>query len=339
MLVIDGSRGEGGGQMLRSALALSMLTETPFRMVRVRAGRAKPGLQRQHLASVRAAASVCGAKVRGDALHSRELTFEPGPVQGGDYHFPIGTAGSTTLVLQTILPPLLLAAAPSRVTLEGGTHNPFAPPFPFLARTYVPLINRMGPTVTVSLNRPGFFPAGGGELLVTIEPARSLSGLELLNRGTIVRKSATALVAHLPHHIAQRELDVVAQRLQWSGEQLQVLDANTSRGPGNALILEVESESLCEVFSAFGQRGRPAEAVAHDAVEQCREYLDSDAPVGEHLCDQLMLPLAIAGHGTYRALRLSQHAETHIELIHQFLSCEVRTTLDDSNCLVVRVET
>jgi RNA 3'-terminal phosphate cyclase (ATP) len=338
MLQIDGSQGEGGGQVLRSALALSMVTATPFRMVRIRAGRKEPGLKRQHLTAVRAAVAVCGAAVEGDALRSTELTFSPGPVRGGEYTFSVGTAGSTTLVLQTVLPALLLADCPTRVTLEGGTHNPMAPPFPFLARTFLPLVNRMGPRVTARLERPGFFPAGGGRFAVEIEPCDRLVGFDLRERGKLVRRSATATVARLPRHIAERELKVVGRKMNWTKDELHVEEVRDSHGPGNVVTMEVESEHICEVFTAFGEVKRPAEAVANDAVRQCRRYLASHAPVGEYLCDQLMLPMAIAGGGTYLATCLSGHAKTHIELIHQFLDCEVRAEPSEADDVVVRVE-
>ncbi len=337
MLVIDGSQGEGGGQVLRSSLALSMVTAKPFRMVNIRAGRKQPGLKRQHLAAVRAAMEVCGAQAAGDDLRSTELTFQPGPVRGGQYTFRIGSAGSTTLVLQTVLPPLLLADGPTCVTLEGGTHNPFAPPFPFLVHTFLPLVNRMGPTVTAALDRPGFFPAGGGRMIVSIEPTKRLTSFELLDRGGLLRRSATATVARLPRHIADRELNVVARKLKWRRDELHIEEAHDSVGPGNIVTLEVQSEHICEVFTAFGELHRPAETVASDAVRQCQRYLKASEPVGEYLCDQLMLLLAIAGSGAYHAICLSRHAKTHIELIHQFLDCDVQWTQRGSIGAVIEI--
>ena len=186
MIEIDGSQGEGGGQIIRTALTLSLSTGRTFRVFNVRAGRPRPGLLRQHLAAVQAAAEIGHADTRGAVLGSRDLTFRPGKVAAGDYRFAIGSAGSTTLVLQTILPVLLTTDRPSRLTLEGGTHNTFAPPFEFLEHTFLPLVNRLGPSVRVTLVRPGFYPAGGGQILATVEPCRRLSHLELCERGKVL---------------------------------------------------------------------------------------------------------------------------------------------------------
>src|SRR5437762_121940 len=194
MLTIDGSFGEGGGQIIRTSLALSLITGTPFRIYNVRARRAKPGLQRQHLTAVNAAAEVGNAQVDGAQVGAREFTFRPGKVQPGAYTFDIGTAGSTTLVLQAILPPLMCAAEPSLVVLRGGTHNVHAPPYEFLARTFLPLIARMGPRVHVELVRYGFYPPGGGQFNVYIEPAAHLTPLELIARGEFKSRRARGLV-------------------------------------------------------------------------------------------------------------------------------------------------
>ena len=178
MLTIDGSRGEGGGQILRTSLGLSLVTGRAFRIVRIRAGRAKPGLRHQHRTAVQAAARVGNAEVEGAEVGSMELTFVPGAVAAGEYEFSVGTAGSAALVLQAVLPALLTASQPSRLKLEGGTHNPFAPPFDFLAKTFLPIVNRMGPRVTAELERPGFYPAGGGEMRLTIEPCARLRRIQ-----------------------------------------------------------------------------------------------------------------------------------------------------------------
>jgi RNA 3'-terminal phosphate cyclase (ATP) len=319
MLMIDGRFGEGGGQILRSSLGLSLVTGTTFRIEGIRAGRKKPGLMRQHLTAVRAAAEVGRARVTGDEIGSQQLTFEPAKIGAGDYQFAVGTAGSALLVLQTVLPPLMTAEASSTLLLEGGTHNPFAPPFEFLDRAFLPLICRMGPEVTAALDRPGFYPAGGGQLHVSIEPTTQLKPLDLLERGAIRRRLATAIVANLPRHIAERELRVIGRKLDWSGEELRLEEVSASRGPGNVVTVEVESEHLTEVFTSFGQRGVRAEDVARQAAQQVRRYLDAGVPVGEHLADQLLLPLALAGGGSFRTVAPSQHSRTNAEVVKQFL--------------------
>lgn len=337
MIAIDGSFGEGGGQILRSSLALSLCTGKPFRIENIRAGRERPGLMRQHLTAVRAAARVGAASVVGDDVGSLELEFTPGTpgrVAPGEYRFAVGTAGSATLVLQTVLPALLTAGGPTTLTLEGGTHNPFAPPFDFLAKAFLPLVNRMGPRVTARLERPGFFPAGGGRFTVTIEPCERLRGFELCERGELKRRRARAVVAGVPLHVAERELSVVERKLGWPADCLVTEEVNDSVGPGNILMLELEYEHVTEVFTGFGERQRSAEAVADAVVARCKDYMKSTAPVGEHLTDQLMLPLAISAMsgrggsnsgGAYRSTGLSRHATTHIELIRRFLGVSVKT--------------
>src|SRR5690242_7527890 len=194
MIIIDGSFGEGGGQILRTSLTLSLVTGKPLRIERIRAGRKSPGLLRQHLAAVNAAARVGYAEVEGASLGARELTFRPQTVAAGHYQFAVGTAGSATLVLQTVLPALLTADAPSTLVLEGGTHNPYAPPFDFLEKTFLPLLNRMGPRVEARLERHGFYPAGGGRFIVEITPAQQLGRFELDDRGAITGRRARALI-------------------------------------------------------------------------------------------------------------------------------------------------
>lgn len=325
LLRIDGASGEGGGQILRTALALALVTGRAFCIENIRARRPKPGLLRQHLTAVQAAASVSRAQVAGATLGSASLRFVPGEVMPGTYTFTIGTAGSTTLVLQTVLPALLLASGPSMLTLEGGTHNPFAPPFDFLVRTFLALVNRMGPQVSATLVRPGFYPAGGGQCTVTIVPTRTLSRLDLCTRGAIRAIQARALVANLPLSIAEREVAVIGQKLSWQGNWRQVESVPNSRGPGNIVTIDVASEHVTEVFTGFGERGVPAEAVATQAVEAARRYLAADVVVGEHLADQLLVPLALARGGTFTTLPLSCHTTTNIQVIQQFLAVRIDT--------------
>ena len=320
---IDGSAGEGGGQILRSALALALATGRPFEITNIRAGRKKPGLLRQHLTAVTAAAAVSGAQAPGAKLGAAELRFAPGAITPGEYRFAVGTAGSTTLVLQTVLPTLLVARGPSTLILEGGTHNPYAPPFDFLAKAFLPLVARMGPRVEAVLERPGFYPAGGGCIRVHATPAASLARLDLLERGEIGRRLARAVVSNLPRNIADRELACVRDLLGWERESLQV-EETASRGPGNLLMLEIESERITEVFTAFGERGIRAEDVGRAAVDEARDYMASGAPVGPHLADQLLLPMAMAGGGSFRTVAPTRHTLTNIEVLKMFLEIEVR---------------
>lgn len=326
MITIDGSFGEGGGQILRTALGLSMFTGQPFRIEKVRAGRRNPGLLRQHLTAVRAAAKIGQAEVAGANLGSTQLTFTPGRIAHGDYHFAVGTAGSATLVLQTVLPALLISDNDdlrTRLTLEGGTHNPFAPPFDFLAKAFLPLIERMGARIEARLERYGFYPAGGGRFEIAITPAKRLEPIELIERGKILDRRATALVAHLPRNIAERELGVVHRKLSWPQEWLKAESTTNSPGPGNIVTLEIECENGAEVFTGFGERGVAAEAVADQAVIAARRYLASDTAVGEHLADQLLLPMALARGGSFTTVPPSRHTSTNIEIIRKFLDIEI----------------
>ena len=215
-ILIDGSTGEGGGQILRTSLALSAVTRQPIRIEKIRAGRQKPGLLRQHLTAVNAVAEITGARVEGAEIGSTELTFKPGAIVAGEYHFAVGTAGSATLVFQTVLPPLLLAGGESRLVLEGGTHNPHAPPFDFLERCFLPLLRRMGAQVEATLVRPGFYPAGGGRFEAVITPMAKLQPFELLERGTAGVRRAKVLLANLPSSIAEREMALLRTRLSWA---------------------------------------------------------------------------------------------------------------------------
>lgn len=322
MLVLDGSLGEGGGQILRTSLGLSLVTGTPFRIDRVRAGRARPGLMRQHLTAALAAAAIGRAEVTGAAVGSPSLTFRPGRPVPGDYRFAVGTAGSATLVLQTVLPALLFAPAASALVLEGGTHNPLAPTFDFLARVFLPLLGRMGAEVSASLDRPGFYPAGGGRFSVAIAGAAghaALRRLDLLERGAVRRRRATAMFAAIPFQVARRELDVVRERMGLDVSCCAPLEVKNSAGPGNVVQIEIDSEHVTELFSSFGERGVRAELVAEKAAAEATRYLEADVPVGAHLADQLLLPLALGGGGSFRTVRPTAHTTTQIEIIRRFL--------------------
>lgn len=312
----------GGGQVLRSALSLSMVTGRAFRIKQIRARRSRPGLLRQHLTAVMAAAEVCGAEISGAHLGSRALSFEPGEISGGNFQFAIGTAGSCTLVLQTLLPALLQAPQASRVTISGGTHNPLAPPTDFLSRSWLPLLRRMGGNVELELLRHGFVPAGGGEIAVTVQPSR-LTRLDVCERGEAISRQALALTAGLAPTVAQRELSQVAKRLNWPADALHQVTLDPARGPGNVLLLEYVFEHVTEVFSAFGQLSLRAEKVADAAINQAADWLRSDAAVAEHLADQLLLPMALAGGGSFTTPRMTDHLRSNIEVIQLFLPVRI----------------
>lgn len=322
MITIDGSIGEGGGQVLRTALSLSMITREPLTIYNIRAKRRKPGLMRQHLTAVKAAAEICGAAVEGDCAGSTELEFKPGAIRHGTRLFAIGTAGSATLVLQTVLPALLTADGSSRLTLEGGTHNPLAPPFDFLERAFLPLLGRMGARAAVRLERYGFFPAGGGRIIVDIEGS-PLKPLSLMSRGGGTALKAACLFSGLPFSIVERESAVLRNRLPQLRGQVAAREV-ASPGPGNTVVVTAVSESaeggsISEVFTGFGEKGVSAEKVAEGVAREVLAYLASEAVVAKHLADQLLLPLALAGGGEFTTLAPSLHTTTNIEVIQSFL--------------------
>tara|TARA_R110002111_G_scaffold67833_2_gene110308 strand:- start:14836 stop:15852 length:1017 start_codon:yes stop_codon:yes gene_type:complete len=336
MIHIDGSNGEGGGQILRSALALSMVTAQPFRIKNIRANRSKPGLLRQHLTAVNAAAEVCAAQVSGAELGSSAIEFTPEKVKGGEYSFAIGSAGSTTLVLQTILPALMTAPEPSVVVIEGGTHNIYAPSVDFLSKSFLPIIERMGPRVHVEIERHGFYPAGGGRIRVEIDPVAKLTPVSIMERGDILSQSATATVAGLSPDIAKRELEVIVKKLELDEELLRIEQLADSVGPGNVLSIEIQSEHVTEVFTGFGERGRSAERVAKSTVAQVHHYLHKGVPVWSHLADQLMLPFAMTGAGEFSTCALTPHSETNASVIEQFLQIKIQTKELDWGLKAVR---
>lgn len=312
--------GEGGGQVIRSAVALSLVTGTPVRLQNIRAGRSKPGVLRQHHTALAAAATISNGTLDGGAVGDTSAEFSPGRVVPGDYEFAVGSAGSTTLVFQTILPALLLVDRVSTITLSGGTHNPWAPPVDYLAQVFAPLLERMGGRIEIETERYGFAPAGGGQWRATVHPLRSWKELQLHERGDVHTRRATILIANLPggRAVAERERRVLVRRLNWRECDVTVQDVPNSAGPGNVILCTVESDSVTEMGVAFGQLGVRAESVARAAANQVRAYLTHDAPVGEHLADQLMLPLTLAGKGSFVTGRLSRHATTNRDVLAMF---------------------
>lgn len=335
MIELDGSTGEGGGQVLRTALTLSMITGQPFRITNIRARRARPGLMRQHLVAVQAAAQVSEATVTDADVGSQALTFVPKRIKSGDYQFAIGTAGSCTLVLQTILPALLFADAVSTVRITGGTHNPMAPPVQFLQRAYCRLLREMGATISTDILRAGFYPAGGGVVVASVAPCRRLRPLELLSRGARTAGYFESIVAGVPASVARRELECIGAGMGWDQPQLRECSLPAEQGPGNALLITLEHEHATEVFTAFGEKMIRAEAVAKSVLHEARSYIASNAAVGEHLADQIMLPMALAGGGRYSIERVSQHARTNAEVIARFLPVSITFEAGDRCAICV----
>jgi RNA 3'-terminal phosphate cyclase (ATP) len=330
---IDGSQGEGGGQILRTSLALSLITGRPFSLRNIRAKRPKPGLMRQHLACVRAAVTVGGGIEHCQAVDSdgatvqmgaSQLRFSPGAVRGGDYEFAVGSAGSCMLVLQTVLWPLALAAQSSTVTLRGGTHNPMAPSATFLRYMAQYFSGASQAVYALEVKRHGFYPAGGGEVRVGITPPPDgLAAVQLMQRGALVQAWAECLHAGIPKGVAGRELEVLGRALGWPEEQLRERTLRSNEGPGNALQVILQFEHITDVLTAFGEKNVSAEAVARKLLGEVQTYLAHSAPVGEHLADQLMIPMALAAMqgkaGQFWTITLSDHTRTNANVIEQFL--------------------
>ena len=318
MLFLDGAFGEGGGQIVRTALTLSMITGTPFHIENVRAKRKKPGLLRQHLTCVKASERIASARVTGAELGATSFTFEPGSISAGDYEFAIGSAGSTVLVFQTIMPALLQASGPSRVKFKGGTHNPMSPTFDYLECVYLPHLARTGVSVEIKLLKHGFFPAGGGIWHALIQPAPVLSPLELVDACPISARYARADVANLPFDIATREVQEALRLLNWPAQAAAPRSVEAD-GNGNVLALEFRRGDLAEMFTVFGASAVSAEQVAANAVSQARAYISAGVSVGPRLADQLLLPMALAGGGSFVTMQPTKHTTTNIAVIEKFL--------------------
>jgi len=321
--VIDGAQGEGGGQILRSSLTLAMCLGRPVRIENIRAGRKKPGLLRQHLTCLRAAQAICDAEVTGDEMGASCVTFRPGKVQSGEYRFAIGSAGSTALVFQTLLLPLLLADGVSELHLEGGTHNGMSPSYDFIAQCFLPVLAKMGARVEVELERYGFYPAGGGAWRARVHPVESLAPLALLDTGRVLSQTAVATSARIPGHVTARELEWVQKKCLWPEASLQQRLVD-SVGPGNILSLRVEMEPVTEIFEVVGEKSLSAERVAGRAIQALQQYLSAGVPVAEHLADQLILPLLLGSGGRFNTLKPSSHLLTNIDVIRVWTGVDVQ---------------
>jgi RNA 3'-terminal phosphate cyclase (ATP) len=335
---VDGSMGEGGGQILRTSLALACITGRNLHIENIRAARRKPGLAKQHLICVRAACEICGGECKGAAIGSQVLDFQPAPIRSGDFSFDIGSAGSTSLVIQTILPALFLADKPSTITVTGGTHNPWAPPYDFLAETFLPAIGTAGFDADCKLEKYGFFPAGGGKITLNVKPRQ-----ENLNRAINLCEPAEQIQIHariytakLPAHIAQRQKKLLLQtKLKFRNiEHIEVTDSD---GPGNCIMIRLvaSSSEACGwfdrtiVFTAFGQKGKPSEKVVSEVVSLAEDFLPSGAAVDRFSADQLLIYMATSKSGCYTTNELSTHLTTNIETIKKFLSVDFKTERED----------
>ena len=337
MTVIDGAQGEGGGQIFRSTLTLAMCLGKAVRIENIRAGRKKPGLLRQHLVCLKAAQEICDAEVSGAELGSSVVTFSPNEIKAGKYAFAIGSAGSTTLVFQTILLPLAMAEKESEVCIQGGTHNGMAPSYDFVKTSFLPVLRKMGCEVDTAIEKYGFYPAGGGKWTATISAAATLDRLELVHPGEQLGQWAVATSALISSDVTKRELAQVRKRCGWTaadGQQRLV----ESVGPGNILSLQVQMEHVTEVFEAVGERNLSSERVADKAVKAVHRYLSAGVAVGEHLADQLILPMALGSGGRFHTLKPSQHLLTNIDVVRMLTGVQIDLTEIRDDCWEVSVQ-
>jgi RNA 3'-terminal phosphate cyclase (ATP) len=322
---LDGSMGEGGGQILRTSLALSLLTGRPFHLANIRAGRPKPGLQPQHLMSVRAADMIGKAQTCGASRGSTDLVFEPGPITPGNYRFDIGTAGAIGLVLHTIYLPLALACEePSEVTLIGGTHVRASPCFHFLNVSWRSYLAACGLEVSLKMLRPGFYPRGGGEVQAFIRPCAGVRNLIVREHGPLQATGFSA-VAGLPDTIARRQARRTRFRLEQHDIEVDLEEQTWQGGPGTVIGIELNTTPAPTLFFAIGERGKPAERVADEAADAVLAYLAASPKlVDAHSADQLVLPLAFAqGPSEYHVAAVTRHLTTNIEVIRHFLDRKI----------------
>ena len=334
-IYIDGSFGEGGGQVLRTALSLSMITGKSLEIANIRAGRKKPGLLRQHLTCVKASAEICDAHISGAELGSQRLVFIPDKIKAGNYSFKIGSAGSAMLVFQTILPALMLLEEESKIELEGGTHNPMAPPFHFITESFLPQLKKMGVSITANLDRWGFYPVGGGKVNFTIKGKNQLSPLFLKDKGNEVSKSIVAFSSNLIPEITEAEASYLKDKLDWDDISTKI-DCN-SLGPGNVIMAEIEHKNIKAVFCEFGEKGLRAAKVAQKLLKRIKKFSASFTPVEEYLADQLLLPIALAGRGEFNCNCLSMHTKTNIEIIKSFLYLDIVVQKNEDESFNVKV--
>jgi len=339
-IALDGGQGEGGGQILRTALSLSAITGRPFRIDHVRKSRIKPGLRPQHLAAVRATALLTGARVEGDDVGSPSISFAPRrKVPPGAWRFDIGTAGSAPLLFQTLCWPLALAGAPSQLSLLGGTHQDHSPSFHYLALVWAPAVARLGFQFDLSLQRAGFYPEGGGEVTAEVQPARPMPPLDLRHRGTLIEAEVLSLVAGLDFPVAERQAERAERRMREAGVLGQVRSVPLPTGPsrGSHVLVVARFERTRSGHGATCEQGREPERTADAAVGAFARFLDGHAAVDPNLGDQLLLPAALVAAGQvprpagvesgtlYTVSEMTRHLATNAEVIRAFLPVEIET--------------
>jgi RNA 3'-terminal phosphate cyclase (ATP) len=328
-LQIDGNYGEGGGQILRTTLSLSCLLKKPVEITNIRKGRKIPGLQPQHLTSVNACKSISEAEVEGNKLQSLTLKFSSQKIKGGDFTFNVAeekrSAGSTSLVLQAILLPLSLAEQSSHITLLGGTHVPWSPPFDYLKEIFLPMVRKIGCQMELQIRKWGWYPKGGGEVHCVIHPVEKLASLNLTERGRLLNLTGISVVSNLPTPIAERQKNQALKILKEKdfSPEIKIVQA-PSIGQGTFFFLKAEFENSVAGFGALGEIGKRAEKVAEEACQEFLRFIETNAAVDPHLSDQLIPYLALAeGQSSFTVSRISQHLLTNVWVVQQFLPTKI----------------
>lgn len=330
MIEIDGAHGEGGGQILRTSLSLAMMRGEPLQMTNIRAGRRKPGMMRQHLAAVKAATQMSKAKTQGMELGSRSLFFEPTEsFDGGDLMVELSSAGSTSLIFQTLLPSMLKAGRYTNLILKGGTHNPMAPCFDFLKDSFIPCLDKMGYNIELKLIRRGFYPAGGGEFHVEVKPSRKYFPFIQLQRKMLMLESATCILSKLWPGILEKELQLLDHEFQGRIPIYGVED-DSSPGPGNVVLIKQMYGDLYSVFTSFGDRNISSEKVIEEVVQEMKSFQRSSATIEPRLADQLLLPMLIAEGGEFTTSKITNHLITQAELLNQICGYKVEITQNEN---------
>ena len=327
LIDIDGSYGEGGGQILRTALALSAILMKPFSIHHIRSKRKNPGLQAQHLETVEALSQITEAQTEGVKFGSQKITFFPQKILPGNYQFEVKTAGSTLLLFQAIFFPLSMTQRPSSVILVGGTHVPWSPPFQYLSEVFLPTLEPMGISVNAAIEKWGFYPRGGGKIQLNIHPVHELKPIRLTDRGLLKRIRGLSALSNLPRHVAERQKDQAMKRIQKElkmDAEINILYDAPSNGPGSFLFLLAEYEKTIAGFSSLGQRGKPAEKVADETVDDLKDYLSSEGCIDPHLADQLVPFMALTkGNSSFITTRITNHLLTNLWIISHFLEVKV----------------
>jgi RNA 3'-terminal phosphate cyclase (ATP) len=324
---IDGSYGEGGGQILRTSLVLSAILRKPFLIHHIRSRRKNPGLQAQHLEAVEALARMTEAETAGVKFGSQKITFFPGEVLSGEYRFEVRTAGSMTLLLQAVFLPLCLARGASRLALVGGTHVPWSPPFHYFSEVLLPTLEPMGISISAAIEKWGWYPRGGGEIQLNIYPVHELKPISLVNRGRMRKIRGLSVISGLPRHVADRQKDQALKRIREELKmeaEIDVLYDAPSNGGGSFLFLLAEYEMMVAGFSSLGARGKPAEKVADEAVEALKDYSSSEGCIDPHLADQLVPFMALAkGNSSFTTTRITEHLLTNLWVIQHFMGVKI----------------